>query len=242
MEFNGEMRETSANAAIWGALEYSLTRAIFLDELGPDDGELWRVFMSLNGRAYSAYQDHVSGRKNAPFWDDVNTPDHQESEAEIIVTAAAAAYQHLQQRLGDDAEAWQWGQLLTYHWQTNTTKMGKHMSGVKAYAVEKLAQYTDRGPYPAGGNRNTLNVAGHDLGSDYNVWNIPAMRMIVDFSQPEPLHLVVAGGQSGNPASRHYDDGIALWLSRKNRNLPINSAEKVQQHYHQVTDIRPSSR
>lgn len=242
MEFNGEMRETSANAAIWGALEYSLTRAIFLDELGSDDGELWRVFMSLNGRAYSAYQDHVSGRNNAPFWDDVNTPEHQESEAEIIVRAAAEAYQHLQQRLGDDADAWQWGQLLTYHWQTNTTKMGKHMSGVKAYAVEKLAHYTDRGPYPAGGNRNTLNVAGHDLGSDYNVWNIPAMRMIVDFSQPEPLHLVVAGGQSGNPASRHYDDGIALWLSRKNRNLPINSAEKVQRHYHQVTDIRPSSR
>jgi len=241
MEFNGEMRETSANAAIWGALEYSLTRAIFIDELGPDDGHLWQVFMSVNGRAYSAYQDHVLGREGAPFWDDVTTQEQTEQEADIIVRAAADAYQHLQQRLGDEPGEWQWGQLLTYHWQTNTTKMGRYMSGVEAFAVEKLASYTDRGPFPAGGNRNTLNVAGHDLGSDYDVWNVPAMRMIVDFSQDEPLHLVIAGGQSGNPASPHYDDGIDLWLSRKNRNLPINSTEKVEQHYHQLMRLTPAA-
>ncbi|UTW47348.1 penicillin acylase family protein [Bacterioplanoides sp. SCSIO 12839] len=238
MEFNGEMQENSANAAIWGALEYSLIRAIFLDEIGPEDAHLWQVFMSVNGRAYSAYQDHVLGREGAPFWDNVKTPQLQEQESDIIVQAAVDAYDYLQQQLGSDSSQWQWGALLTYHWQTNSTKMAKYMSGVQAYAVDKLADYTDRGPYPAGGNRNTLNVAGYDLGSDHNVWNIPAMRMIVDFSKEEPLHLVVAGGQSGNPASPHYDDGIDLWLSQKNRNLPINSDEKVQQHYYPHTLLK----
>lgn len=241
MEFNGEMRETSANAAIWGALEHSLTRAIFLDELGPDDSHLWHVFMSVNGRAYSAYQDHVLGREGAPFWDDVSTEEVEEQEADIIVRAAADAYTHLEQQLGDEVADWQWGKLLTYHWQTNSTKFQKYLSGVEAYAVGKLAGYTDRGPYPAGGNRNTLNVAGHDLGTDYKVWNVPAMRMIVDFSQEEPLSLVVAGGQSGNPASPHYDDGIDLWLSRKNRNLPFNSDEKVKAHFKDLTLLKAVS-
>ncbi|HLR17433.1 MAG TPA: penicillin acylase family protein, partial [Alcanivoracaceae bacterium] len=94
-------------------------------------------------------------------------------------------------------------------------------------------------PYPAGGNRNTLNVAGNDLGNDYDVWNIPAMRMVIDFSQDEPLQLVIAGGQSGNPASAHYEDGIDLWLSRENRVLPFNDAEKVAEHFSRLKVITP---
>src|SRR5690606_2489939 len=100
-------------------------------------------------------------------------------------------------------QQWQWGQLAYYHWQTETTHMLPWLSGVQKFAVQRLAKYTDRGPYPAGGNRNTLNVAGYSLGKDYGVWNIPAMRLVVDFSAEEPLQLVIAGGQSGNPASPH---------------------------------------
>ena len=67
------------------------------------------------------------------------------------------------------------------------------------------------------------------------------MRMIVDFSQEEPLSLVVAGGQSGNPASPHYDDGIDLWLSRKNRNLPFNSDKKVKAHFNNLTLLKAAT-
>src|SRR5690554_7869310 len=76
------------------------------------------------------------------------------------------------------------------------------MSGVEKMAVKSLGKYTDRGPFPAGGNRNTLNVAGYDLGSNYDAWNIPAMRMVIDFSQEEPLQLVIAGGQSRSEERR----------------------------------------
>lgn len=113
------------------------------------------------------------------------------------------------------------------------------MKGIEKMAVKSLGKYTDRGPFPAGGNRNTVNVAGYDLGSDYNVWNIPAMRMVIDFSQDEPMQLVIAGGQSANPASPHYDDGIDLWLSRKNRVLPFNDPKKVEAHFNQVKVLQP---
>ncbi|WP_430462988.1 penicillin acylase family protein [Thalassolituus sp. LLYu03] len=245
LHFDGDMQPDSRAAAYWGAFEYQLIRAIFMDELGPEEGDLWQAFLAMNGRAYSGYQDHLLGRKTpdgqwAPFWDDVATTG-VEQPGEIIARALLATRHYLQETLGKDDRAWQWGQLAFYHWKTETTHMLPYLSGVKHWAVERLADYTDRGPYPAGGNRNTLNVAGYDLGSDYEVWNIPAMRMIVDFSQDEPLHLVIAGGQSGNPASPHYDDGIQQWLSTQNRALPLNDSEKVAAHFTHLKQLKPKA-
>ena len=243
--FDGEMAEDSASAAIWGGFEHTLLREIFIDDIGSDDSQLWSALMALNGRAYSGYQDHLLGRTTpagdwAPFWDDATTAE-VEDPGQIIVRAAAATWDYLTALQGQDSQHWQWGKMAFYHWKTETTHMLPYLDPVKAMVVGKLAEYTDRGPYPAGGNRNTLNVAGYDLGSDYEVWNIPAMRMIVDFSQPEPLQLVIAGGQSGNPASPHYDDGIDLWLSRVNRSLPLNSDEAVSSHFTSVRTLKSSS-
>lgn len=243
MQFDGAMEEDSFDATIWGAFEHLLTRAIFLDELGPDDGRLWGLFTDMNMRAYSGYQDHLLGRKTpsgdwAPFWDNISTSE-VETPGQIIAQALSEVWPYLSAAIDKNEQHWQWGKLANYHWQSDSTHMAKHMTGIKKFAVNRLAKYTDRGPYPAGGNRNTLNVAGFDLGSNYNVWNIPAMRMVADFAKDEPLQLVIAGGQSANPASVHYDDGIELWLSRENRELAFNSAEKVEQQYHQVKIIKP---
>ncbi|WP_276666268.1 penicillin acylase family protein [Thalassolituus oleivorans] len=242
LDFDGVMASESANAAVWGMLETQLIRGMFLDELGPDDGDLWKNFMTLNGSAYSGYQDHLLGRRQpdgtfAPFWDDVTTT-AVEHPGMIIAQALANTSAVLNETLGAESE-WAWGKLITYHWRTDATLMKPHMSSLEQAVVGVLSDYLDRGPYPAGGNRNTLNVAGYDLGKDFEVWNIPAMRMVVDFSQPEPMNLVVAGGASANPASPHYDDGIDLWLSRQNRVLPINDPDKVNAHFHQQRYLIP---
>ena len=46
-------------------------------------------------------------------------------------------------------------------------------------------------------------------------------RMIVDFGQAEPLQLLTSSGQSGNPASRHYVDGLDAWFKGRFMSLPI---------------------
>lgn len=245
LNFDGNMLPESKDAAIWGAFEHILIQEIFSDELGATDSPLWTAFMAMNARAYSGYQDHLLGRKTpsgdwAPFWDDTRT-EEAEHPGHIIARSLAKTRQYLITELGKDESAWQWGQLANYYWKTETTHMLPYLAGIEKFAVKRLAKYTDRGPFPAGGNRNTLNVAGFNQGQNYDVWNVPAMRMVVDFSQPEPLQLVVAGGQSGNPASPHYDDGIHLWLSTKNRTLPFNSDERVQQHFANIKRLIPHS-
>ena len=106
------------------------------------------------------------------------------------------------------------------------------------WGISVLSGYLDRGPYPAGGSRNTLNVAGYDVGNDYDVWNIPAMRLVVDFSLDEPMYLTNAGGQSGNPASPYYDKGIETWLKAENRKIPFKR-ENIKKHYSKLLMLSP---
>ena len=104
---------------------------------------------------------------------------------------------------------------------------------IKRFGAWLMAGYTDRGPYPAGGGFNTLNVAGYHKGYDFDAWMIPAMRMVVDFGRNEPLFLVNSGGQSGNPASAHYDDGIPVWLEGGNRQMSYRP-ENLKKQYDRV--------
>jgi acyl-homoserine-lactone acylase len=67
------------------------------------------------------------------------------------------------------------------------------------------------------------------------------MRLVVDFALDEPVHLVNAGGQSGNPASPHYDDGIALYLSGNNRVIPFNDSAARHAHFADELRLLPAS-
>jgi acyl-homoserine-lactone acylase len=81
-------------------------------------------------------------------------------------------------------------------------------------------------------------VAGFHKGDDYDVWLVPAMRMVVDFGLEEPLFLTICGGQSGNPASRHYDDGIPVWLNGEARPMPFHE-ENIMRQYSRALTLTP---
>ena len=63
----------------------------------------------------------------------------------------------------------------------------------------------------------------------FDTWLIPAMRIVVDFSREEPLIGVNSSGQSGNPASPHYADGIEAWQQGRYMSFPFQAKnlEKV---------------
>lgn len=237
LAFDGVMGPESTAASRFGVFEYRLARDAFLDELGPDDSPAWKALMAASGITYSAEEDHLRGRDQSPFWDDVRTP-KVETKADILARALSEVEPYLRGKLGPDPRFWQWGRFHTYYWESGASAFAAAMPPLQAGVARWLGQFLNRGPYAAGGDRNTVNVAGHTTGVDFHVWDIPAMRLVVDFGQTEPLHLINSGGQSGNPLSPHYDDGIPVWLRAGTRTMPLRPPA-VRRQYDEVLHLEP---
>lgn len=237
--FDGDMDKDSAPAALYGLFLEALTRDTFFDELGPVQDAAWQSFLQGNAISYSAQQDHMLGRDDSPFWDDQRTRNHVETKAEVFALALADSWRAALERFGANTADWKWGSLHTYTWESGATKLKPYLPFAQRKAVGALSGFLDRGPYPAPGSTNTVNVAGYTVGEGFKVWNVPAMRMVVDFSQIEPLYIINSGGQSGNPASPHYADGIDLYLSGRNRRMSFHDADMVSKQFSQKLVLVP---
>lgn len=222
MAFDGKLSASSADAALYEAFLQESAKQIFLDELGPEDSPAWKAFVQNADLSYSAQADHLLGRDDSPFWDDVKTPQKEDKPA-ILARSLAAATAFCEQKLGSDRHAWQWGKLHTYNWVSDSTKMAPYLDAGQRAGLGAIKGYLDRGPYPAGGDHSTLNVSAYNWGQDFDTWLIPAMRIVVDFGQSEPMLGVNSSGQSGNPASPHYADGIDAWLKGDYMSFPFQS-------------------
>lgn len=229
LAFDGRLAASSADAAIYAAFLHESARQTFLDELGPESSPAWQALVQTANTSYSAQADHLLGRSDSPFWNDLRTP-QQEDKPAILARSLAASIELLESRLGQERSAWQWGKLHSYAWVTETTRLAPYMSASQRASINALKSYLDRGPYPAGGDHSTLNVSAYAWGQDFDTWLIPAMRIVVDFAAAEPLRGVNSSGQSGNPASPHYADGIEAWLKGGYMSFPFR-AENLDKVY-----------
>ncbi len=220
LAFDGRLAADSADAALYGAFLQESARQIFLDELGPDDSPAWQALLQMASLSYSAQADHLLGREDSPFWDDV-TSTQKEDKPAILARSLAAAAGYLENRLGSDRSAWQWGKLHSYHWVSESTRLAPYLSAGQRAGIQVLDDYLNRAPHPAGGDHDTLNVSAYHWGQDFDTWLIPAMRIVVDFASEEPMLGQNSTGQSGNPASPHYKDGIDAWLEERYMSFPF---------------------
>ncbi|MGQ7958508.1 penicillin acylase family protein [Pseudomonas sp. SP16.1] len=220
LAFDGRLAASSADAAIYGAFLHESARQIFLDELGPESNPAWQTLVQTANASYSAQADHLLGRADSPFWNDTRTPQAEDKPA-ILARSLAASIDLLEARLGRERNAWQWGKLHRYEWISDATRLAPHMGASQRAGINALKGYLDRGPYPAGGDHSTLNVSAYSWGQDFDTWLIPAMRIVVDFAAAEPLLGLNSSGQSGNPASAHYADGIEAWLKGGYMSFPF---------------------
>ncbi len=201
MAFDGRLAPTSADAAVYELFLQESARQIFLDKLGPEHSASWKAFVSNASLSYSAIADHLLGREDSPLWDDTRTPQKEDKPA-ILARTLAAAISSGDSLLGADHKAWQWGKLHTTTWKNASDQV-------------------IRGPFASGGDHNTLNPAPYHWGQDFNVAQTSALRMIVDFGQPEPMMGQGGTGQSGNPASPNYANGIDPSLKAQYLSFPM---------------------
>lgn len=208
-QFDCVMRADSASSALMGALYHCFVRNTFLDELGPDNSPVWEAFVQASMTSYSATDELLAYKHDSPFFDDLTTA-KKETKWDIMAKSLANAYELCAEAMGSESN-WQWGKLHQYKFDHEIAK-----------EVGILKGFLSRGPYKAGGDVHTPNVAGFTWGKNFDVWLIPAMRMMVDFNSTEPLHIMTIPGESGNPASAHYDDMVQWYLDGKYQNIPFN--------------------
>ncbi len=213
--FDCVMKKESASAALMGALYHCFVHNTFVDELGPAGSPVWEAFLQTSMTSYSATDELLAYKHQSPFFDDVTTKNKVETKWDILAKTLADAYALCKDRLGSDEQNWQWGKMHQYWFKHEIAK-----------EVGMLAGFLSRGPFAAGGDVHTPNVAMHTWGKDFDVWMIPAMRMIVDFNKEEPLHIITVPGQSGNPVSRHYDDMIEYFINGRYQVIPFKGALK----------------
>jgi penicillin amidase len=115
----------------------------------------------------------------------------------------------LDERLGEDAARWRWGDL-------HALVLDHPLA-----ALPGLARVVRRGPFPLPGDADTVWQARqppHDPVSGRHTTG-PGMRYVTDLGDPDATRFVLCGGQSGHPGSPAYADQVDDWLAGRTRQL-----------------------
>ncbi|MGQ9768164.1 MAG: penicillin acylase family protein, partial [Anaerolineae bacterium] len=143
---------------------------------------------------------HILTQPNS-HWFDLG---HGETRDEVMQIALGRTLAYLWDRLGEpgpDFCHWAWGRM-------HTLTFG-HLAG----SVPALARHLNRGPFPVGGDGNTLWATGNGLTPEASTTVIgPPFRFVADLGDLDHCWGCLVPGNSGRPTSPHYDDQIEAWF------------------------------
>jgi penicillin amidase len=119
---------------------------------------------------------------------------------DLVLEALAGALDDLGDRFGPDPEAWRWGHVHEMEFP--------HPLGDANPVLHRLLNRRLR----AGGAQETVSQIAYDPNDPYKAVWAPSWRMVADPTDPDRSRWQMFTGQSGHPASPHYDDLQADWL------------------------------
>ncbi len=196
--WDGQAKADSAPAAVFESFWSHLLSNTFHDDLPkkywPDDGSQWNEVMR-----------NLAKNPADPFWDDKTTKNVIETRDDILKKSWSQAVSEMEGKFGSDMSKWSWGQIHTATFQNQT---------LGTTGIGLIDSLFDRGPFPVSGGSNIVNAtAWANVGQDYNVTDLPSMRMIVDLSNLSNSLTVHTTGESGHAYNKHYDDMIKMWAA-----------------------------
>jgi penicillin amidase len=126
--------------------------------------------------------------------------------------ALAAAWDRCAAAMGPEPADWTWGAI---HRATFVHPLGR-MPGLEPLFVAA--------EHPLGGDEQTVNNAGFEGEGPFRVYVAPSWRVVYDLSDLDASAGVLPTGQSGNPASDHWNDQTEMWAAGGLRPLPFTRA------------------
>ena len=208
--WNGRHGVTDPGPVIYYKVLYNVLHDAFADEIGEKD---FSLFLKTNIEK-SCLLPFMKNPKSI-WWDNIRTAGKAETEREIISKAFEETIKELSGQLGNNVTKWEWGKV---HMIEMEHPIGKQ---------KPFDRIFNSGPYAVSGGIETVFNQSFVLDSSgFYVANLgPAMRRILDFSDPENAENIIPGGQSGNVMSAHYEDQAALYMEGKHRKEQMNRVE-----------------
>lgn len=233
------MEPDSVAASLYYVCRLQALRVVFEGHLGDlADGYLgvdtlspWGGVSPYHGRSFARLLDMLDAPRDNAWLADPSSGVPR-PKPEVVHRALRQALKWMREALGPDMETWTWGRL--------NQVLFAHPLG----AVKPLNRIFNRGPYPAGGDSDTLlrAIAKPTLPPE-PVVAVAAMRFVADLSDWDRCGMVTLAGQSGHVASRHYDDQIEPW--RRGELLPMpfsrQAVDRATVERLQLTPAHPAS-
>ncbi|HEU5230708.1 MAG TPA: penicillin acylase family protein, partial [Ktedonobacteraceae bacterium] len=207
--WNYILAANSAGAAIYMTFLRKLQR-IVLGALIGDDEQLLNSYLGV-GSTLIAMLNGYAGRSKPllirllrehddSWFANPTIPNGPRSWNEALTRAFHAAIEELDEKLGHDPARWQYGSIhqMTY----------RHPLGL----VKPLNKFFNRGPFPVGGDIDTVNMGTVSPAQPTEVITVPSYRQIVNLADLPSSLSGHSPGQSGHQVSKHYDDFIKMWL------------------------------
>ena len=189
----------SAAACLYEVMFNHLLMETFADELGKDLFE--RLIKDKIG-VTNLMADLLLQKKDSILFDNVNTK-RAETVNDAVTESFRSAVAYLIETLGSDMQGWQWGKLHQIEFS--------HIFG----SEKVLRPFFNYGPFPFGGDEQTINRAGYDKTKPYKVNITASIRYIVDFSNLSNALVVLSTGQSAQLLSPHRHDMADMFLAGK---------------------------
>ncbi len=207
--WNYMLTPDSVAAAIYATFLNKVEKIVFEALLG-DDETLVSGYLGTGATILAITNGYASRSKpllirlmnegDDNWFADSAVPNGPKSWRTALSRAFTAAVEELRDTLGDNISRWQYGKI---HKMTYNHPLGR---------VKPLDKIFNRGPYPVGGDIDTVNMGASLHSQPDVVITVPSFRQIVDLADMKSSRSGHAPGQSGHPASKHYDDFINPWL------------------------------
>ena len=208
--WDGSSGTKSIGATIFNNIIYFIINNTVADEMDENNaGRLTRSFLMR------ANMFDLLSNESSPWF--INS-DSINERTEIFTVSIEEGISSLINQFGDDVSKWRWGKV---HTLTHVHPIGRQ---------EPLDKIFNVGPFEKSGSNDVIDKEGFSYNASglFPVKDGPAMRMLVDFADPDKVESILPTGQSGNIMSPHYDDQALLFNHGKYRTFSKNR-EDIEQ-------------
>jgi penicillin amidase len=204
--WEGDMAAGSAGAAVFNVWCRHIARRVLTPRLGED---LFRAYHAWREVFQCEVLPVLLHRAPTGWFGGGGDTAPADERDRLLREALADALAELTERLGPDPAGWSWGAL-------HRVRLIHPLGGLPG--LEPLFTAVDA---PFGGDEQTVAQGGFDGRDGYDVAVIPSWRAIYDLADIDRSMGVLPAGNSGNPASPHWNDQAELWLAGELHPLPF---------------------